>query len=57
MTLDGSEWSASCSVHFTPSKECLVVVRWEAEWASEPVRAFLEKRKIINGCDGIVFQK
>jgi len=40
--------------HFTPRKEPLVLVKWGAEWASELVRTFLEKRKIINGCDGIL---
>jgi hypothetical protein len=54
MALDGDESSALSSGHFTPRKEPLVVVKWEAEWASELVRAFLEKRRIINGCDGIL---
>jgi hypothetical protein len=50
MALDGGESSASSSGDFTPTKEPLVVVKW----ASELVRAFLERRKIINGCDGIL---
>jgi len=31
-----------------------VLVKWEAEWVAELVRAFLEKREIISGCDGIL---
>jgi len=39
LTLDGSEWSASCPGHFNPRETTLASIGQEAGWTPEPVWA------------------
>jgi hypothetical protein len=48
--LDGGEWSASRPGHFTPGKEPLVPIQWEAGWAPEPFWTRWWRKKIPNPC-------